>query len=131
MASTATISVPATARAAAIATSDLPAAVGPSTTTGAAVISERGDGDARAVRRLGDELHEPSREMVGCGTGDLDGRVRAGAQRARRHEVHEAVVRGARREHRRVLLARALDEHLLEPPDACLVSGERAALDDD
>src|SRR5688572_20927028 len=108
MASTATISVPATARAAAIATSDLPAAVGPSTTTGAAAISERGDRDARAVRRLGDEVHEPSREVVGGGAGDLDGRVRAGAQRPRWREVHEAVLGRPCREHGRILLARAL-----------------------
>ena len=45
--------------------------------------------------------------------------------------MDEPVLRGAGGEHRRVLLARSLDEHLLDPPDAWLVGGQRAALDDD
>src|SRR4051794_18286326 len=130
MASTATISVPATASAAAIATSDLPEAVGPTTTTGARPISDGDDhGDAGAVGRLGDDLAQLPGEVVGSGAGDLDRRVRAGAQRLRRGEVHEAVLRRARCDDRRVLLARALDEDLLDPSDAGPVGGQRTSLD--
>src|SRR5688500_6456664 len=131
MASTATISVPGTASAAAMATSDLPEAVGPSTTTGAAVMSQRGDRDAGAVRRLGQEVDEAPGEVVRRRTGDLDAGVRAGAQRPRRGEVDEAVVRRTGRQHRGILAARALDEHLLDAPDARLVGGQGAAFDDD
>ena len=49
----------------------------------------------------------------------------------RRREVHDPVLAGAPGEHRRVALARALDEHLLDAPDARLVGGECAPLDDD
>ena len=61
----------------------LPDAVGPRTTTGAAAMSERGDGDARAVRGLGDEVDEAAREVVRRGARDLDRGVRAGTQPAR------------------------------------------------
>ncbi len=80
IASTATISVPGTARAAAMATSDFPAAVGPTTTTGAAIGSERGDGDACLVGRFGEQLDESPRQVVRSGAGDLDRGVRAGPQ---------------------------------------------------
>ena len=83
IASTATISVPATARAAVIATSDLPDAVGPSTTTGAGT-SEGGDGDPHPMRRLGEDLREAPGEVVRRGARDLDRGVGAGAQGHRR-----------------------------------------------
>src|SRR5215204_6465241 len=131
MASTATISVPGTASAAPIATSDLPDAVEPSTTTAGAVMSQRGDGDAGAVGRLGDDLAQLARQVVRGGPGDLDAGVRAGPQRRRRAEVHEPVLRRAGGQDRRVLLARTVDEDLLDMPDARPVGGEGAALDDD
>src|SRR3954447_6491023 len=131
MASTATISVPGTASAAAIATSDLPDAVGPNTTTAGAVMSLGGDRNARAGGPLGDDRVQLAREVVRRGTGDLDRGVGAGPQRRRRPEVDETVLRRASGQHVRVLLARAVDEDLLDAPDAGLVGGERVALDDD
>ena len=80
---------------------------------------------------LGGLLAERPGEVVRGGACDLDLGVGAGAQRMRRREVHDPVLAGAPGEHRRVALARALDEHLLDAPDACLVGGECAALDDD
>src|SRR4051794_27431825 len=111
------ISVPVTSRAAAIATSDLPDAVGASTTTGDPAMSERDDRDARAVRRRGEDLAQLAREVVRRGAGDLDRRVRAGPQRGGRGEVHEAVLGRAGGEDGAVLLARSLDEDLFGAPD--------------
>src|SRR4051794_4816250 len=131
MASTATISVPGTAVAAAIATSDLPDAVGPSTTTGGPGMSEGGDGDAGAGGPIGDDVAQLTGQVVRRGAGDLDRGVGPGPQRLRRREVDETVLGRAGGEHRRVLLARTLDEHLLDAPDAVAVGGQGAALDDD
>ena len=46
-------------------------------------------------------------------------------------EVHQLVLAGAAADDRRVLLARALDKHLLGAADPCTVAGEGGALDHD
>ena len=70
-------------------------------------------------------------EVVRRGGGDLAPDVGPGGDRPGRGEVDELVLPGAAGEHRRVALARPLDEELLDAPDAGPVLGQRAALDDD
>src|SRR5205823_11580059 len=70
------------------------------------------DGDACLVPRAGGHGHELAPEVVGGGVGDAHVR-----ERARREwtagQVDELVLAGAPRQHRRVLLARPLDQDLL------------------
>ena len=87
--------------------------------------------DANPVGRLGQHLDEATGQVVRCGARDLHVGVRAWSERARRPEMDEAVLRGAGRRDGRVLLARALDQHLLRPTDPGFVGGERRPLDDD
>ena len=73
----------------AIATADFPDAVGPTTASHgdagdrgqSRATSQRGDGDADLVRRLGEDSTKRPLEVVRRGAGDLDGGVAARAQR--------------------------------------------------
>src|SRR4051794_708055 len=122
MASAETIEASPQARASASASADLPAAVGPTTTTGGGIGSAgSADRDAGAVPRPGRDLDQLTPEEVRRGTGDQHIGERAGGEGRVTGEVHQLVLPGAAGEDIGVLAARALDEHLLGAADAGLV----------
>src|SRR5262249_10525753 len=139
IASTDTISLPGSARASAMATADLPEAVGPTMASGVgmelraiparAAASACGHRNAAPMGGGERDVTELAAEVVRSGIGDLDHGVGAGTERHIGAEVDDLVLTGPSRGHGRVLLARPLDEDLLEPADAGPMPGQGAALD--
>src|SRR3546814_123469 len=92
--------------------------------------SDRRHGDARLVGGEVDHVAQLPPEVVGGGPRDLHERVGAGADRGRRREVDQLVLRRPPGEDARILAAGPFDQDLFHPTDAGLVLAQARAFDD-
>lgn len=92
--------------------------------------SQSGDGYAKFVRRLDEQLDETTFEVMGGGADDLDGGVASGADRVRRRKMNELVLPRSAGDHIRISFARAFDEHLFGATNPVLMFAKRGVFDD-